>query len=47
MLLNSGWTGINVFAKTDEASDLSNMTLCNMFQGSNLLKRTDVFFVLV
>ena len=45
MLLNSNQAGINVFAKTDEASDLLNMTLCNTFQGSNLLERVGAFFL--
>lgn len=43
MLLNSSQGGINVFAKTDEASDLLNMTLCNIFQGSTLLKKSGCF----
>lgn len=45
MLLNSSQAGIDVFTKTDEASDLLNMTLCNIFQGSNLLKIVCVFFL--
>lgn len=44
MLLNFSQAGISVFAKTDEASGLLNMTLCNIFQGSGLLRRVGAFF---
>jgi len=43
--MSSDQAGINIFSKTDEASDLLNMTLSHMVQDSNLPKRASAYFL--